>query len=252
MDEFEDDLRDLSEFLRTKSPEHSSEQTWAGFRLLQRIAAKALPGYVVTYHSKSWFADQDFFADYDRLLPGGDHRSADRRFFMRSVLALADEIPGDTAECGVWTGAGSWFICRHFAGTGRHHHIFDSFEGLTDPGPADGTYWRRGDYKTREDTVRETLSGFDFTLYPGWIPERFPDVADRTFSVVHIDVDLYEATRDSIEFFYPRINPGGLLLFDDYGFQDCPGATKAIDEFMADKPERVVHVPTGQGFVIKR
>lgn len=253
MDEFESDLRDLSDFMRTPPhPEDPSERTWAGFRLLQRIAAKVLPGYVVSYHSKSWFIDKEFFSDYDRLIPGGDHRSADRRFFMRSVLSLADGVPGDTAECGVWTGAGSWYICRHSIGTDRHHHIFDSFEGLSEPGPADGTYWHAGDYRAQQDIVRETLKGLDFTLYPGWIPERFRDVADRSFSVVHIDVDLYQPTLDAMEFFYPQMSTGGLILLDDYGFQDCPGARTAVDEYMADKPEKTVHVPTGQGFIVKR
>jgi O-methyltransferase len=253
MNEPDGDLRDLSEFLRTPPrSEDPAEHTWAGFRLLQRLAARLVPGYIVTYHSKSWFADEAFLVDYDRLIPGGDRRSADRRFFLRSILSLANVVPGDTAECGGWTGASSWFICRHFAGTGRHHHVFDSFEGLSEPTPVDGNYWRSGDYKTSEDTVRETLDGFDVILHPGWIPERFVEVEDRSFSFVHIDVDLHEPTRDSIAFFYPRISPGGLLLLDDYGFQSCPGAMKAVDEFMADKPEPVVHVPTGQAFIIKR
>ena len=46
--------------------------------------------------------------------------------------------------------------------------------------------------------------------------------------------------------------PGGLLVFDDYGFSTCPGATRAVDEFMASRPEPVIEVPTGQAFVIKR
>lgn len=48
-------------------------------------------------------------------------------------------------------------------------------------------------------------------------------------------VDLYEPTKDSIEFFYDKLNVGGIFLCDDYGFTSCPGATKAIDEFLVDK-----------------
>jgi len=38
---------------------------------------------------------------------------------------------------------------------------------------------------------------------------------DKTFLFVHVDVDLYEPTRDSIAFFYPRMNLGAVSLCDD-------------------------------------
>jgi O-methyltransferase len=88
--------------------------------------------------------------------------------------------------------------------------------------------------------------------HPGWIPTRFHDAGDRRFAFVHIDVDLEQPTRDSIEFFYPRLNPGGILLCDDYGFAACPGATRAIDEFLAHKPEKIVALASGGGFIVKR
>ena len=87
-------------------------------------------------------------------------------------------------------------------------------------------------------------------LHRGWIPERFPDVADERFSFVHVDVDLYEPHRDSIEFFWPRLTKGGVMVFDDYGSMYCPGARRAVDEAFA--PTDVVESPSGQAFVIKR
>jgi hypothetical protein len=228
---------------------HAREE--AGLAALRRVARVLLPDYVVTETGKSWFHDRRFLADYDRLVPHS-RRSADRKYFLRSVLRLADGLPGDTAECGVWTGSSSWFIVDHFAGQGKVHHGFDSFEGLSRPSPKDGSYWHSGDLETAEEVARSTLQGFDAVLYRGWIPERFSEVASRTFCFVHVDVDLYEPTRDAIEFFYPRMVPGGVMLFDDYGFRTCPGATAAVDEFIAGRPEPVVAVPTGQAFLIKR
>ena len=84
------------------------------------VARWAQPGYVATKSGKSWFADEEFFRAYDRLMPADERRSAERKYFLRSLLALADGLPGDTAECGVFTGASSWFICRHFVGSGIH------------------------------------------------------------------------------------------------------------------------------------
>jgi hypothetical protein len=222
-----------------------------GFALVQRFARRLLPGYVITEPGKSWFGDRRFLADYDRLVPES-RRSADRKYFLRSILRLVDGLPGDTAECGVWTGSSSWFIAEHFAGQDKVHHGFDSFEGLSEPSPEDGGYWHGGDLCTPEDVARTTLADFEVKLYRGWIPGRFQEIESGTFCFVHVDVDLFEPTRDSIEFFYPRMVPGGVMLFDDYGFLTCPGATSAVNGYMAERPEPVIEVPTGQGFLIKR
>ncbi len=87
-------------------------------------------------------------------------------------------------------------------------------------------------------------------LYKGWIPERFEEVADIRFCFLHIDVDIYQPTRDALRFFYERMNPGGLILFDDYGYTTAPGERLAVDEFFADKPEEPILLPTGQAFVL--
>jgi hypothetical protein len=222
------------------------ERESVGFRVMLKLGRVLCPRYVLTDPDKAWYDDREFFGTFyaheDHPLP------ADRRFALRELLRLVARVPGDTAECGVYKGASSWFICD---GLRRTHHGFDSFEGLSAPTGADGAYWQGGDLRASEATVAELLAPFDARLYRGWIPERFDEVADRRFSFVHVDVDLYEPTRDSFAFFYPRLAPGGILLCDDYGFTTCPGARRAVDEFMVDKPEAVVHLPTGQGLVVK-
>ena len=224
----------------------------AGYQLMVRFARWAAPGYVVTKPGKSWFEDVEFFRDYDRLMPRDRRRSAERKYFLRSLLRLADGLPGDTAECGVYTGASSWFICRHFDHSGKTHHGFDSFAGLPDPALLDGSYWRRGDTRASLEEARNNLAGFRVELYPGWIPTRFADVADQQFCFVHIDVSLYDPTRDCLGFFYPRMVPGGLIVFDDYGsVLQSPGAGRAVDQFMAGRPEPVITSPTAQAFLIK-
>jgi hypothetical protein len=47
------------------------------------------------------------------------------------------------------------------------------------------------------------------------------------------------------------MNKGGLILCDDYGFTSCPGATKAINEFLQDKKEKMISLSGGGGFFIK-
>ena len=56
-------------------------------------------------------------------------------------------------------------------------------------------------------------------------------------ALLHIDVDLYKPTKTCLEYFYPHIVKGGIIILDDYGA--FPGANKAVEEFFADKNYRV-------------
>jgi hypothetical protein len=173
---------------------------------------------------------------------------------LNSLLSLVEHLPGDTAECGVYHGATSDLICKKFQHQQKIHYAFDSFEGLSQPLGMDGSYWHTGDLKASEDIARKNLAPYQekVKFYKGWIPERFAEVVSNVFCFIHIDVDLYEPTLESLKFFYPKLVSGGIILCDDYGFSTCPGAKLAFDEYMSDKPEKIVHVPTGQAFILKR
>ena len=111
----------------------------------------------------------------------------------------------------MFKGSSSYLIAtcnQQSAILGKVHHGFDSFDGLSSPSEKDGGHWVAGDLKTSLEDAQENLNEFDAKLYQGWIPEKFPEVADKTFSFVHIDVDLYEPAKDSLEFFYPRMAEG--------------------------------------------
>jgi O-methyltransferase len=215
---------------------------------LQMAASVLTPEYRLGSLNMDWFHDEEFDS-YLRKFDIATTYNPPRRWMLWQLTKLAHDVEGDTAECGVQTGSSSWLICK---GLGRKHHGFDSFEGLSEPVAKDGTFWKKGNLTISEQVATDNLSEFDVTLYKGWIPDRFPEVADRKFAFVHIDVDIYQPTLDSIEFFYPRLNPGGVLVCDDYGFTNCPGATAAIDEYMADKPEEPVALSSGSCFIVKR
>jgi len=242
-------LRGLAYWLRLRFGSNDIARRDAGLHLLQRAADVLLPGYVLTEHSKAWWEDEEFFTRYGRL--ERSKRSSDRKFFLLQLLKLIEDVPGDTVEAGVFEGASSWLICDRLAGSDRTHFAFDSFEGLPAAGPGDATHWEVGDLEADERKVRELLAGFEAVVEKGWIPEVFAPAHDRRFALVHIDVDLYEPTLDSLEFFYPRTNPGGVIVCDDYGVTTCPGAMRAVDEYMGERPEPVLHAPTGQAVILK-
>jgi len=233
--------------------------TWNGgqfarFRLLKLCANLLVPVYRLKFPQLEWWHDTDFNNYLDKFSERRGHNS-DRRWIIHQLLRLTAEIAGDTAECGVYAGASSYVILKANQRDQRFkrtHFMFDSYEGLSKPNASDGSYWRAGDLAIDESTVDANLTDCrDYKLMKGWIPTRFSEVADRQFSFVHIDVDLYEPTRDSIAFFLPRMSPGGIIVVDDYWFTTCPGATQGVDEVLAGSPEKMLALPDGGGFLIK-
>lgn len=221
------------------------------FRLLQSASEVLSPTYRFVDPRLDWW-HHDGFNAYLRQFEEDALLNMPRKWMLGQLLRMAASVEGDTAECGVYRGASSWLICAANARTGKTHHVFDSFQGLSAPRAADGSHWVAGGLACDEAEVRRALASFPLVrYYAGWIPDRFSEVAHHTFSFVHIDVDLEQPTADSVAFFYSRLHDGGVLVSDDYGQAVCPGATKAIDAYLADKPEQMLALPDGGGFLVK-
>jgi hypothetical protein len=198
---------------------------------------------------KVWLEDRALFDEMRRFDPTG--LSMDRKFFLRELLKLVDHLDGDTAEAGVYEGGSSWLICQA-RGRRSTHWGFDSFEGLSAPSPRDGDFWSAGALAVRETSARALLEPLGARIFKGWIPEVFAQASIDRLVFAHVDVDIHDPTLASFEYFYDLLVPGGVIVCDDYGFTLCAGAKQAVDEFMAERPENVIHSPTGQGIVIKQ
>src|SRR5262245_14341328 len=198
----------------------------------------------------------------------GGAKSAEKLYNTLQFFKAAAGSGGSAAECGVFKGLSAYVFCRYRklaapGFTGRGISLFDSFEGLSAPTHEDEVRERGGgfiDDKFREkgafqgglETVRETLRDFpDVALRPGWIPAVFQGVPDDQYSFVHIDVDLYEPTKGAIEYFFPRLRPGGVIVCDDYGFLHWPGAKRAVDEYCVPRGIAIIPLTTGQCVVLK-
>lgn len=183
---------------------------------------------------------------------------------LARLLREADNIPGNCAECGCYRGLSSFVICEtlrkndaRFKGEG--YHIFDSFEGLSDPTIEDeadaalpnadelNAMCQAGNFSASLAQVKRNLESFpDITYHPGWIPLSFRDVPDLRFRFVHLDVDLYDPTLDALEYFMPRLSPGGMIVSDDYSW---PGARRAIEEFCAERGTSFSVTPQQQAVI---
>jgi len=181
--------------------------------------------------------------------------SPDRAHIIYSCARQALRIQGDFIECGVYRG-GTAMLLKHVLGEAGERRkrllLFDSFEGMPE-NDAQGDSYRPGEMSdtTYEDVAKRVLDGDQVEVFKGFIPGTFDAVRNHEFAFAHVDVDIYQSIKDCCEFIYPRLNPGGWIVFDDYGFPSCAGGRRAIDEFFAGRPENPIVLPTGQALVVK-
>ncbi len=177
----------------------------------------------------------------------------DRKYFLYTFLSIAlQRSRGDVAECGVYRGGTAYIIAERLKGGDRKLCLFDTFEGMPETDATKDVH-KKGDFgDTSLAGVKAYLAPFDgIEYFPGLIPDTLAAVSERAFCFVHVDLDIYDAILAASEFFYARVPSGGVILYDDYGAGDCPGARKAVDEFYAGKPEVPFVLHTGQCIVLK-
>lgn len=174
--------------------------------------------------------------------------------FQMASYAANLPVEGDVVECGCWHGHSATAISTLLeeAGFRGRFHVFDSFEGgLSSFTQEDESAFKlsanekqamietfRSDY----DFVRSVTERFGFVdLHRGWIPDVFATFERRPIKFLHVDVDMYQPTKAALEFFWDSLVPNGCIVIDDYNHGVFEGATRAVDEFMADKKPRLYY-----------
>ena len=196
--------------------------------------------------SEKWIADnvENNAGDLPRLYA----------LLLNVKQVLAESVPGDFAELGVYRGNSAAVLAHYARIHGRHLYLFDTFEGFD---RRDLTGVDQGTQLQFTDTSLELVQRAVGTDNVRWIRGHFPasipsDIVGAQFSVVHLDCDLYEPMKAGLQFFFPRLSPGGLLIIHDYANPHWKGVKQAVDEFMSHVPERLVIVPDKSGTAIVR
>jgi O-methyltransferase len=146
------------------------------------------------------------------------------------AVAACEKLAGDLAEVGVYRGGTAAII---LSASRKKLHLFDTFEGL----PHGDGQFEKGEWAGSIADVRSNLTGWldRIEFHPGLFPGSADGAADSTFSFVHLDLDLYDGTLAALEWFWPRLEKGGVLLSHDYPFSN--GVVKAFHEFFDSRSE---------------
>jgi O-methyltransferase len=175
--------------------------------------------------------------------------SAFELFYLYSLSRAQAAAPGVFAEVGVYQGGSAKLICQ--AKGNKSLRLFDTFEGLPQPSDHDRGVHKKGQYACPMEAVQSYLSGYlNVTFHKGTFPDSVKNLEEESYSFVHFDVDLYAGTLACLEYFYPRMAPGGMMLSHDYDL--LAGVQQAFQEFFANKPEQIIEQPTTQCLIVKQ
>jgi hypothetical protein len=264
-----------------------AEATWIGLnRAIGRFPSQVFSGWGMTTDTlPPWFGGggdplaRDFVATHEdvirRLRDGQFNLSqfadvADQPRLMRELMwrhffvfwsarCAAQATPDDVkvlVECGVCDG-----LTIHFAMTslnGRwpfRSYLFDAWEGMKSEFllESEQRYANNYSYLAIDSTKRNLEAYAPHTIFvKGYIPESFATVAlPESVAWLHIDLNASRPTQAVLETFYERMAPGGVMLFDDYGWQDQQATKAVIDAFATSRRGLLQPVPTGQALFFK-
>ena len=164
------------------------------------------------------------------------------------AVRSTEKIKGDIAEVGVYKGGSAKLICE--AKGDKALHLFDTFEGIPKVDEIDSLRFYKGLFAASLEDVKNYFNGYkNVYFYKGIFSATAESVKNKKFSFAHLDVDTYESTLSCLEFFYPRINRGGVIISHDY--VTAAGVRNAFDGFFKDKPEPIIELSGSQCLIVK-
>lgn len=175
----------------------------------------------------------------------------ERYYIVWKYSAYASNMQGEFVEAGVYNGSSAFFMSQQCK---TKLHLIDSWEGLSALQDVDNPIYDREDnewlprFNISIDAVKENLiSCSNLEYHKGWIPEVLNITAP--ISLLHLDLDLYQPTKDSLEYFWDLVVPGGIIISDLHD-EVSWGASKATKDFFKDIRD-ITYLPTGKAIIIK-
>lgn len=176
-------------------------------------------------------------------------------YAVKHAIKFAKTENYTLVECGVEWGYTAFFALRTISNEIEKSkfsmHLYDAWEDMKEEGLLESESWHVNLYKKLDiDLTRKNLSEFsnNIVYHKGHIPDSLISKPESPESIfyLHIDLNSSKPTLATLEFFYPRLVSGGVILFDDYGWEQYEDTKNTIKLFFEKKSGILMKLPTGQ------
>ncbi len=216
--------------------------------------------------SAAFLEDERFKAAFDRCAPS--ERNSGWAWRVHTLIWAARNaigLDGNFVECGVFEGFMSNMVVDYldFGATDKTFYLYDTFEGFSEK------YSSPEDFPTHEgfydfankayakpglyESVRDRFAPYaNVRVIKGVVPDILHEDSPEKIAYLHIDLNSPRAERGALDVLYDRVLPGGIIVFDDYGWTTYRSQMDSADAFMKERGFPILELPTGQGLLVKR
>jgi len=211
-----------------------------------------------TVHCSDFASDPLFKKCYDLGFATGGSLGWHLRwrvFIACWAVAQVKDLKGDFVECGVNTGMKALAQCNYidFNSLDKKFFLLDTYSGVPEKYLDKESSTHAGYYaKDYYEVVKATFSGYrNVILIKGMIPDTLPLVTSETIAYLHIDCGVVEPEIASLDFFWKKMIPGGIVLLNCYNYSGFRNIKSAFDAYALEHGLNILALPTGQGLIVK-
>ncbi|MBQ6130494.1 class I SAM-dependent methyltransferase [Candidatus Saccharibacteria bacterium] len=175
-----------------------------------------------------------------------------KKLLALAKSALDARVEGDFVEFGCYKGETSVLLGKLLKSSEKSLYLYDSFEGLPEKTPEDfspaGANFKQGELLVTKREVLEKLRHAGLDLRKIKIKKAFFEHLNpttdlpRTIAFAFLDGDLYASINTSLALVVPKLAAQGIIVVHDYNNPELPGASRAVDEFLAQNPAFSLHI----------
>lgn len=205
-----------------------------------------------------WTVSSDFLSTYEQIK---GHTLVDiyRCWELWTLVGQLDKLAaGALLEVGVWRGGTGSLMARQLSLCGSNDEVFlcDTFQGVVKAGLEDPNYVGGEHADTSQQVAEDLVKSLHLSnvrILNGIFPDQTAHLVEpgTRFRLCHIDVDVYQSAKEVMAWIWDRMVPGGIVVYDDFGFETCKGITQFVNEQVADRDRLVLHNLNGHALVIK-
>lgn len=203
-----------------------------------------------------WASDAEFMDIVSKIDIGYTKLDKYRLYALWDLVDQMKDKEGSIIEIGCWRG-GSGALMAKKAQSACPVYLCDTFSGIVKVDREYDSIYFNGKHndatpKQVSDCL-ELLGVSGALILHGVFPEETAKEIPKNekFKLCHLDVDVYWSGKDALDWIWPKLIPGGVIVFDDYGFGGCDGITKLVEDQRSKKDRLIVYNLNGQALLIK-